>query len=395
LTLIFISSLRIYYKEWSNDPIFPADKEVYLEGERKPWFRNSDPRARPLACINYIEVCLGDAKTCWPMNDHLPKDASNNTISPPPEFWLMYASLLKTDIYNAIEKRLGRGLIAQSKVSQYFSEALGDYHWVDEVEQLVATSHARTQINTWSVAKGEDSVHEGKDEYILITPEKIYGNLCGIFKYNPPGYASIRFAPLIFILLSFPTFLLLSRKWRWPWNTDSGAHEGAHERPQARGAIQEPSDPVGARSETGETGTRASDVAGPSGSPSANVPLGSEFEIPRPTGPVVRQGTVRGGRTAVTPTGESDEIKWEPLVIEKIIEGLVMIARLGWQLVLFLIWKWPLRFYEWLSQTIFGRWIDLLLVPLFRDWPLWAYERLSQLWQNCTTVRAADEAEPA
>jgi hypothetical protein len=72
-----------------------------------------------------------------------------------------------------------------------------------------------------------------------------------------------------------------------------------------------------------------------------------------------------------------------------------MIARLGWQLVLFLVWKWPLRFYEWLSQTIFGRWIDLLLVPLFRDWPLWAYERLSQLWQNCTTVRAADEAEPA
>jgi hypothetical protein len=393
LTLIFISSLRIYYKKWSDDPIFPADKEIYLEGEKKPWFRNSDPRARPLACINYIEVCLGDGKTCWPMNDHLPTDASNKTISPPPEFWLMYASLLKTDIYNAIEKRLGRGLIAQSKVSQYFSEALGDHHWVDEVERLVATLHARTQINTWSIAKGEDSIHEGKDGYILITPEETYGNLCGMFKYNPPGYASIRFIPLIFILLSFPVFLLIGQK--WPWNNDLEAEEEASKHPQARGAAQEPTDPTAAGSEIRQAVEEASDVAGPSGAPLANVPLASEPEDSRPTNPVVRQRTVRGWRTAVTSTGESDEVEWEPLVIEKIIEGLVIIARLGRRLLVFLVWKWPLRFYEWLSRTSFGRWVKWLLVSLFREWPLRAYERLNHLWRDCTTVGAADEAEPA
>jgi hypothetical protein len=377
LTLIFISSLRIYYKKWSDDPIFPADKEVYLEGEKRPWFRNSDPRARPLACINYIEVCLGDGKTCWPMNDHLPTDASNTTVSPPPEFWLMYASLLKTDIYNAIEKRLGRGLIAQSKVSQYFSEALGDHHWVDEVERLVATSHARTQINTWSIAKGEDSIHEGKDGYTLITPEEKYGNLCGMFKYNPPGYASIRFITLIFILLSFPLFLLLSRK--WPWNNGSEAEEGASEYRQTRGVAREPLDPAAARPEIGETGTGASGVAGPSGLTSANAPLGSGPEGPRPTDPVVRQRIVRGGRTVDPLMGESDEIEWKPLVIQKIIEGLVMIAKLGWLLLVFLIWKWPLRFYQWLGRTSFGIWVEWLLVSLFRDWPLRAYERLSHL----------------
>jgi hypothetical protein len=91
ITLLSVSSLRIFYKKWSDDPIFPANEVVVLPGERKPWFRNSDLRARPLACINYIEVCLGDGITCWPMNDpRLPLDASNKTISPPPEFWLMF-----------------------------------------------------------------------------------------------------------------------------------------------------------------------------------------------------------------------------------------------------------------------------------------------------------------
>jgi hypothetical protein len=36
-----------------------------------------------------------------------------------------------------------------------------------------------TQINTWSIASGEDSIHEGKDGYILITPEDIYGDFVG------------------------------------------------------------------------------------------------------------------------------------------------------------------------------------------------------------------------
>jgi hypothetical protein len=144
------------------------------------------------------------------MNGHIPKDASGNLVETPPEFWLMYASLLKTDVYNSIEKRLGRGLLAQKLVSQYFSQALGDDHWVDEVKNLVATSLARTQINAWSIASGEDSIHEGKDRYMEITNG--LGNLCGIFKYNPPGYISIHFWPFIWTLTSFFIFWILSLK---------------------------------------------------------------------------------------------------------------------------------------------------------------------------------------
>jgi hypothetical protein len=385
LTLIFVSSLRISYKKWSDDPIFPADKEVFLPGERKPWFRNSDPRARPLACINYIEVCLADGKTCWPMNADQPPDAVT-----PPEFWLMFASLRRTDIYNAIEKRLGRGLIAQSKVSQFFSEALGDQHWVDEVERLVATSHAMTQINAWSIASGEDSVHEGRDGYVLITPEEKYGNLCRMFKYNPPGYASIYFEPFIGILLTFPIIFILSRKWPlWPWkNETSNSVEVEPQLSDAGGVGQEElipqsadpaptgsetevtrteagSEPLDARavgqeeptsepaataatgSHTEETTTGEVGRAEPSGPSSASVALGSGQEppTPRPTEMVVSQNTETGGATTGIPTDTSADVEWEPLLIEKII-----------QLLVFLVWPWPLKAYEWLRYSSIAIW---------------------------------------
>ncbi|KAF2688138.1 hypothetical protein K458DRAFT_467769, partial [Lentithecium fluviatile CBS 122367] len=80
------------------------------------------------------------------------------------------------DIFHSIAKRQGRGLLAQKAVSQYFSENLGENPWVAEVRNLVLMALARTQINAWSIASGEDSVHEGKNGYKSITEK--YGDLC-------------------------------------------------------------------------------------------------------------------------------------------------------------------------------------------------------------------------
>lgn len=217
LTIVFVSSLRILYKEESHDPIFPADEKVVLPGEQKSWYRNSDPRARPFACINSIEVCLADGTTCWAFNGPSPEETEPKK-SIPPEFWMMYASLLKTDIFDSIIKRLGRALLAQKLVSGYFSEALTpdcrgcDEHWVKEIKNLVATSHARTQINAWSIASGEDSKYRNEG-YDLVTPRETFGNFCENYKFNPTGYASIRFAAFVTIICTLPILFILS----WDW----------------------------------------------------------------------------------------------------------------------------------------------------------------------------------
>jgi hypothetical protein len=387
LTIMFVTSLHIYYKDYSDDPIFPADKADFLTGDEKPWFVNSDPRARPLACINSIEVCLGDGKTCWAFND-----PELENITGPPDFILMYASLRRTEVYNMIEKRLGRGLIAQSKVSQFYSEGLGSHQWVDEVEHMFATINARTQINTWSIARGEDSNLE-EEGYRLITKKGTYGDLCGMFKYNPPGYTSIHATPFGLVLFSFPLFLFLSRKWPvwpypWPWRKEppenavevepevpgTGAAEQVAKPTDAAtptphtvpttGQAENDSDPSGSSSAgaimhsgeeqpaTQSAGPSANpdDVAATSASHSENLPLGGDDEehsreerrrgkLPDRSDPTssrgVGTGTNETGQTGSgaeynaeedqdqRPAVDPSEIKWEPLVMGKIIELLV------------------------------------------------------------------------
>jgi hypothetical protein len=221
LTLIFVSSLRILYKTPSGDPIFPADQQVDFSGDKR-WYRNSDPRARPLACVNSIEACLADEKTCFPMTAPPPTPDVTSTNS---AFWLMYSALDKTDIIDSIWKRLGRGLLAQNLVSQYFSEGLSDRHWVEEVKRLVATTHAMTQINAWSVSRGEDSDLE-EEGYVLESPPDIVGDLCGHLKFNPQGYVSIHFIP--FLLICFvPIALWALSYFKWPflWPAEISARQ--------------------------------------------------------------------------------------------------------------------------------------------------------------------------
>lgn len=185
---------------------------VYLPDQRRPYFRNSDPKARALACSTTIDVCLADESHCWSFNGKSPEETEPK-VEIPPEFWFMWVSLLYTDVYDSIFKRQGRSLIAQSLVSEYFSEQLSDDHWVRELDNLVATSHARTQTNAWSIASDEDHAREGEDGYINYTPREKFGDFCGPFKYRPQGYGSIHFAAFLIVCCTLPVLFILALDW--------------------------------------------------------------------------------------------------------------------------------------------------------------------------------------
>ncbi|KAK7181217.1 hypothetical protein PSPO01_12694 [Paraphaeosphaeria sporulosa] len=188
--------------ESSDDPIFPADQAVPVTGDSKRWFRNSDPRARPLACLNQIEICTPDERLCLPFRK--PDDDTNWEWTP--EFTLLYTSLFQTDIFDSIKMRQGRALKAQEAVAGYFSTSLGHEPWANEVENLVAIAHARSQINAWSVASGEDSIHE-TERYKLVNGTQ---NTCGLFKYRPQGYATLKGVPLLLVLFLTVVLWVLS-----------------------------------------------------------------------------------------------------------------------------------------------------------------------------------------
>lgn len=193
MTLLFVSSLRILYSESSDDPIFPADVAVPVSGDSKLWYRNSDHRARPLACLNQIEICTPDERLYLPFRK--PDEDTNWEWTP--EFTLLFTSLFQTDIFDSIKMPQGRALKAQEAVAGYFSTSLGPEAWANEVENLVTIAHARSQINAWSVASGEDSIHE-KERYQLVNGTE---NTCGLFKYRPQGFATLKGIPLLAVLL--------------------------------------------------------------------------------------------------------------------------------------------------------------------------------------------------
>lgn len=196
--------MHIYYNKPSNDPIFPATEPIYKPGEREPYFYNSNPRARPLACIDTTLLCSPDGNDCWSMRAPLPAHVQNTTA-----YWLMKWSLENSNTYDSIKFRLGTALLAQEKVGQARSRPLRDNHWEDEAEQLFATSLARAQFDAWSIASGEDRKKPGYKDW---TPDEGRGRLCGMYKFNSIGYVNVNLGAFIGLLFTLPVTFLLSRE---------------------------------------------------------------------------------------------------------------------------------------------------------------------------------------
>lgn len=201
LTIIFVSSLHIYHTQPSHDPIFPATEE------RHKLFVNSDPRARPWACVDKTELCSPDGRQCWSMKDSVPQG-----VSSPPSYWLMKWSLENSNIQKSIKWRLGSALIAQRLISQSISRPLNPDQWQTEASQLFATSLARIQYDALAIAGGED--HE-KPGYIDATPPEGKGRLCGMMKFKTTDYININLAWCIFVLCFIVTLNVLTWSRRW------------------------------------------------------------------------------------------------------------------------------------------------------------------------------------
>jgi len=201
LTIIFVSALHILYEKKSNDPIFPADAECRDYEENESCYYNSDPRSRPIACIDTTWLCSHDGRACWAMTAPTPPDQNNSA------YWLMKYSLTNSNIYDAIKFRLGSALVAQAKVGQDRSLALSDSHWKEEIKQLFATSLARAQFDAWSIASGADRERPG---YKNIVEEEFQGNLCGIYKFRTTNSVNVNAFALIGLALVWPGLWLLT-----------------------------------------------------------------------------------------------------------------------------------------------------------------------------------------
>lgn len=177
VTLIFVSSHRLWHYELSNDPVFPARSWT---PSNPGWYYNGDRKARPMICVDTTEVCAHGK--CLSMDANM---TTNHA------WWLMKLSLERSNTREVLKHRLGAGLLAQQKISGYFTRGLDPQQWRVEARNFFATSLARIQWDLWSIATGEDVGVTGYRDY---TPDEAKGRICNLYKFQKRGYVNVHWA---------------------------------------------------------------------------------------------------------------------------------------------------------------------------------------------------------
>lgn len=206
LTLMFINSCKIFYEEDSHDDIFPADSRY----EDTELWTNHDSKARPLACVDWIETCTHKG-ICLPSY----QDAQDGDTN----YLLVRLAMNKSTTFDAISSRGATGLDAQTKIKDDISLPLSKNptQWVEESRALFNTSLARIQYDALDIANGLGSNKEPL--YVPQFPKTVQDKMCGVITFQlPKGYDNVLFGPTIGILIIPLVFWAIGFDAKTPFN---------------------------------------------------------------------------------------------------------------------------------------------------------------------------------
>ncbi|KAK8004715.1 hypothetical protein PG990_010752 [Apiospora arundinis] len=204
MTVIFVSSCRIFYNGRCEDPVFPADRDVFPIGRPSRKYYNSDPRPRVLVAIDEMRICAKDNKIC-DSPDELPKGISLELRS---AYDMARTIFKRTSTYNSLRYRLGSALLAADGISDFESRQLSNEQWIIESQALFRTSLARLQFNTMDFAMGDRPRVLHEKAYNNTTPDWARHENCTPYKFSLPGqYSNIQVAQFGFLLIPIALFI--------------------------------------------------------------------------------------------------------------------------------------------------------------------------------------------
>ncbi|KAK7973197.1 hypothetical protein PG988_007331 [Apiospora saccharicola] len=204
MTVIFVSSCRIFYNGRCEDPVFPANGELFPIGRPVPKYYNSDPRPRVLVAIDEMRVCANDETVC-DSPEELPKGISLEMRS---AYEMARTVFKRTSTYNSLRYRRGSALMAADGISDYESRQLSDEQWIIESQALFRTSLARLKFNARDFSTSNRPRGPYTDAYNNTTPNWARRENCVPYKFPLPGqYANVRVADFCFLLIPIALFV--------------------------------------------------------------------------------------------------------------------------------------------------------------------------------------------
>ena len=214
ISIIFITSQKVYYQNRRDDLIFPADKLHHVHGLQSKYYINSLGHATVMACVDRTEWRDPEYGPEWSSMSELP-------ALPPKDprtfagMWLMRYSLLNSNMMQSIDMRLGNALEAQSRTSNFVSMDMPENQWELELEQFFKISLARIQINARNIACGVLAKYDGW--YKASNNDTICMNN---YLFQAPGWTNINFVVSLLIFVPCAITVILAIPGReeelWP-----------------------------------------------------------------------------------------------------------------------------------------------------------------------------------
>jgi len=205
ITIIFVQPKKVYYRSRSNDPIFPANQQVFIPSDERPFWVYTRGHATVMACLDQTSWRDPQEGPTWNSDSTTVPQAVNDP-STRGGLWLFWFSILNSGTYQAISQRLGSALNASDRLSGFTSLPLATEQWKVEAERLFETSLARTQIDARNIARGVMASYPGYVKSNNTAPE-----MCkNTYLFISQGWTNVNLAWSLLILIPSCLIILLA-----------------------------------------------------------------------------------------------------------------------------------------------------------------------------------------
>jgi hypothetical protein len=216
--LLFITSFNVQHHNRSDDPIFPARKQINSPPSGNPdlddlknYWTNNETHSSVLGCVEYALLCRNESRSScydpWTSSPPIPNMSDAEYIT--------FMGLLHSGFWSTIQSRTSKELDATRKIVDVsISMPLDPHQWKVEARRIFEMQMVRARWEVLEVARGTRSSMAG---FVNFLDRK---RVCQMIKFQSTGYKNLSLFGVLLSTILPPLLAVPVRKKRplilWP-----------------------------------------------------------------------------------------------------------------------------------------------------------------------------------